>query len=275
MNRSNARPEVLARVCTPLRLVALALFGLACGPPKLTGDADAGNADAENESSGGSSGSSSSTTSSSSETGTHETTTDSGETWGFVPIEDMWELNECDPVAQDCPDGEKCVPYSSVGDSWDGSKCVPVLGDQSAGEPCTYAGTVESTDDCDATSFCWEVNQDGAGTCRLFCTGTLNTPECPEGSSCLFSNSLVIFLCIPACDPILQDCAGGLACYWANNGFECIFTTQDIPPGEPCGFFNDCVEGNGCLDAEYIPGCNGSACCSPFCDLQVGDAQCE
>jgi hypothetical protein len=84
------------------------------------------------------------------------------------------------------------VPNSSAGRSWDDSKCVPVLGDQAAAEPCTYAGAVESTDDCDATSFCWEANQEGVGTCRLFCTGTLDTLECLEGSSCLFTNALVI-----------------------------------------------------------------------------------
>jgi hypothetical protein len=251
---------------------------LACGRPKLTAW-DAGDVDGEGETSGGES---SWTTSSSSESSTADSTdetstnTDSTETRGFfVPEFDVSEQSECDVLMQDCPDGEKCAPYSSSGGGWDASKCVPVLGDQPPGEPCIYAGAVESTDDCDATSFCWDVNQEGEGICHAFCTGTPDTPECPEGSSCLISSDSSIFLCIYNCDPTLQDCSEGLACYWASGGFNCIFTTQDIPPGEPCGFINDCVAGTSCLTAEVLPNCVGSACCSPWCQLGAGDLTCE
>jgi hypothetical protein len=256
--------------------VALALLVLACGPPKLTGDVDAdADAESDDETSSSSSSSETSTTqTSASETGSTETTGD----WTFVPELDVWETIECDSFAQDCPDGEKCVPYGSTGGNWDALKCVPVIGDQAPGEPCTYGGTVDATDDCDATSHCWDVQDvdgEAIGTCTAFCTGTADMPECPPGSQCLVSGSGVINLCIPTCDPILQDCNGGLACFWANNGFNCIFTTSDIPSGEPCGFINDCAQGNGCITAEALPSCAGSACCSPWCLLGDGDLPCE
>jgi hypothetical protein len=274
------RPDNL-RIFIHAELVAFALLGLACGPPKLAGDADD---DADDESSNGESSElseTSSSSSSSSETGTDGTSTsetDTNETLetGFVIPEDvgMW-TEECDSFAQDCPDGEKCVPYSSSGGTWDALKCVPVLGTQAAGEPCTYAGTVESTDDCDATSFCLDINQEEMGTCLPFCSGTADMPECPPSSSCSISGAGVVNLCIPSCDPILQDCNGGLACYWANTDFSCIFTTSDIPPGEPCGFINDCVAGTSCMTADVLPSCVGAACCTPWCQLGAGDQVCD
>ncbi|WP_240480211.1 ribulose phosphate epimerase [Enhygromyxa salina] len=189
----------------------------------------------------------------------------------FVPVDtDMPSISECDPFAQDCPEGEKCVPYGSTGSNWDANKCVPVTGSGSPGDPCVSGGVVEGTDDCDATSHCWDVmDVDGqpVGVCTEFCTGTPDDPVCAPGTSCLIANEGSITLCIQTCDPLLQDCGAGLACFWANNGFNCIFTTQDIPLGEPCGFINDCVAGTGCLTAEVLPDCNGSACCGSFCSL--------
>jgi hypothetical protein len=266
-----------------LALFGLWLFGLACGPPKLMGDGD-GDAGSGDEAESSTSESSSSSSSSSSETSTSETSTgetgtnDTWETMGFVPEEDEMWGDECDPFAQDCPEGEKCVPYASTGGNWDALKCVPVSGDQAVGEPCTYGGTVEATDDCDATSHCWDVQEiDGewVGTCLAFCTGTADMPECPPKTTCSISGAGVINLCIPTCDPILQDCNEGLACYWASNSFNCIFMTEDIPSGEPCGFINDCAGGNLCANAESLPNCAGSACCSPWCQLGDGDLPCE
>jgi hypothetical protein len=258
MNRSNTA-----------QFVALALFGIACGPPKLTSVADAESSDETSSSSSSSSSETGPAETSTTETGTTETTGD----WTFVPELDVWETIECDSFAQDCPDGQKCVPYGSTGGGWDAHKCVPVLGDQAPGEPCTYSGTEESIDDCDATSFCWDVNQEYVGTCTSICAGTNDDPECPPGTSVLYGN--VLCLCIPTCDPILQDCNEGLACFWANNGFNCIFTTSDIPSGEPCGFINDCAQGNACITAEVLPNCAGAACCSPWCQLGDGDLPCE
>lgn len=200
-----------------------------------------------------------------------QTTTTGVTTMGFVPDDsDFGGVSECDPFMQDCPDGEKCVPYGSTGGNWDANKCVLVMGDGVEGDPCTYGGVVEATDSCGAGLHCWDVmDVDGQpqGVCTAFCSGSADNPTCNPGTSCLIANDGSINLCIVTCDPLQQDCGSGLACFWANNDFNCIFTTQDIPLGDPCGFINDCVAGTGCLAAEVMPNCNGSACCGAFCDL--------
>ncbi|MFV8756324.1 ribulose phosphate epimerase [Nannocystaceae bacterium ST9] len=209
--------------------------------------------------------------------GTDTNTTSAGtddatdEGLSFVPEDDFANVSECDPFAQDCPDGEKCVPYASDGGNvWNANKCVQVTGDGAVGDTCTWGGIVEATDDCGTDSICWDVmDVDGQalGVCTEYCAGTADDPVCPPQTSCIIINEGSINLCITNCDPLLQDCGAGLACFWANTAFSCIFTAGDIPTGEPCGFINDCAAGNLCADAATLPACNGSACCTPYCDL--------
>jgi hypothetical protein len=194
--------------------------------------------------------------------------------------DDGWDLEptSCDPFAQDCPDGEKCVSYASNGNTWDSHKCVPVLGSQPAGEPCAYGGVVDATDDCDSDTACWNVHEvDGewVGTCHWFCAGNPEDPSCPEGTFCPLTGDGTIALCVWSCDPVLQDCAESNGCYWAGDEFVCVFTTMDIPAGEACEYVNDCASGLLCTDADSLPSCLGAACCTPFCDLMLGDAQCD
>jgi hypothetical protein len=152
-----------------------------------------------------------------------------------------------------------------------------VLGDAAPGETCNYDGVVEATDDCDAASHCWDVmDVDGElmGVCAPFCMGSYDQPVCPRGTSCLIANDQSITLCIKTCDPFLQDCGPGLACFQVNGHFNCIFTGDDPePPGQPCRFM-DCSPGQYCAFAELVPGCEASACCTPYCDLD-GDANCD
>jgi hypothetical protein len=188
------------------------------------------------------------------------------------PGPDHGSVSECDPFAQDCPEGEKCVPYGSSGSNWDANKCVPILGDGQPGDPCTYAGPNDATDDCAAESHCWDVmDVDGTyvGVCRKFCTGTPDDPMCPVGTSCLVANQGSITLCLQVCDPFAQDCPDGLGCYWVEHDFHCIFTTSDIPLGEPCGYFNDCIPGTGCMDTEVLPDCMGEKCCASYCSISA------
>ena len=259
-----------------LGIAALTLVG--CGPGRVggqTGGVETTGADATDGSTSVGSESAEST-----ETGDPTTSTTSTTTTGptFTRPEDDIPPFDCDPYMQDCPEGEKCVPYSSTGGNWDDNKCVPVLGNQAPGEACHYySDTFDATDDCDETSTCWDVMDVGGepiGTCLAICMGSEDDPECPPNSSCLVaSDSLAI--CIPGCDPLLQDCGDGSACYWANNTFNCIFTTQNIPVGDPCGFINDCAAGLICLAAETLPSCADASCCSAFCDVQSGDAPCD
>lgn len=250
---------------------ALALLGIACGRPLPSADVNA-----ETESGGGSS---TTSTTSSTDTSGSESTGEPGEssdTFGFVPEHDVFHADQCNSWLQDCPDGEKCVPYSYYGGIWDANKCVPVLGDQAPGELCTYSGLEDSLDDCDATSFCWDVMEfDGQlwGICAAFCTGTPDDPECPEDKSCLLAQRDTINLCVGSCDPIAQDCGEGIGCYWVYD-FVCMLSSDDFPPGTPCSLPNECAEGNVCVGAETLPACEGSSCCTAFCENGLGDAPC-
>ena len=259
------------------RRAAWLLVGLCgCGPGVFggissgDGDEDPTPATSEEPGSTGEPADTSSTSTETSATATATLTTD------FVPDHDLYG-ESCDPWSQDCPDGEKCVPYGSSGGAWDANKCVPVLGDRGVGEDCVYDGIIAATDNCDETSHCWDtIDVDGelVGTCLAFCTGTPDDPMCAPGSVCLLSSEGSITLCIPTCDPLAQDCDPGLACYWNHQGFNCIFTTEDIELGQPCGYINDCAAGLTCLSAEVMPDCEGASCCSSFCALDLGDAEC-
>ena len=200
------------------------------------------------------------------------------ESQGFVSPDDHGPLNECDSFMQSCPDGEKCVSYSSTGGNWDAFHCVAIMGDQAPGEPCTYGGVIEATDDCDATSACWnmhEVDGELVGTCNVFCTGTPDNPVCPMGTSCSSNGAGIPSYCVPTCDPVAQDCGPELGCYASADAFNCVVSSTNLPAGEPCGYINDCAPGLICMSSEVIPSCNGSACCTLYCDVGLGDAQCD
>lgn len=243
------------------------LMACTARPVELDDEAEA--TTTTDESSSGTTGESGDTTE------TEDSTSD--DSLSFVPEFDV-PGHHCDSFAQDCPPGEKCVPYSSDGSStWNANKCVPVLGDQQPGEACTWAGIVAATDDCDATSLCWDVmDVDGEliGRCAAFCQGSADRPECPPPFQCIINGDSTINLCISTCDPLVQDCAAGLGCFWTNADFQCILTDGELPTGEPCGSINDCAPGNLCVDTAALPSCVSWACCTAYCDLTVGDAGC-
>ena len=213
---------------------------------------------------------------------TPSTSTDASTRWsadsvGFfdAEIESDYQLGLCDPFQQDCPEGEKCVPYAHGGGSWDSNKCVPVTGVGKAGDPCTSDGIVDATDDCDESSVCWNVmDVDGVevGTCTPFCAGFADAPVCDPGRACLNSNGGSVTLCIETCNPLLQDCDPGLGCFYISSEFFCVLLGGEIPSGEPCGSWNDCVAGDICVDAATLPACAGASCCADFCSL--GDPAC-
>lgn len=248
-----------------LRLLSLCLIGSALTLSACSKDDDpAGDSTTKNNDDGPSDTSGNTDFADESGDGDGDTPTTSG----FVPDGDVGGASSCDPWAQDCPDDEKCVAYASSGGTWDANKCVPINGDGQPGDPCMYASAVESTDDCGAGSWCWDVSAEGVGTCTPFCTGTPDNPQCEPGNSCSIANNGSINLCLLGCNPLLQECpVDGTSCFWDGGNFVCANATQDIPAGEPCGFINDCVGGTICLAPEAFPSCNGSACCGEFCDL--------
>lgn len=211
---------------------------------------------------------------------TTDGTDSDGETGNiFVPETDIAGASSCDPWAQDCPEGEKCVAYNSAGDTWDANKCVPLEGMGQTGDECTYGGSVAGTDDCDVGFMCYYTNEEAVGICVPLCTGTPDDPLCPDGFNCSISNEGSLLLCLYSCDPLLQDCEQeGSGCFWDGSLFNCD-PAGDIPTNEPCGYINDCLPGHVCSGAESLPGCNGSACCAAFCELDnpqcaIADTEC-
>jgi hypothetical protein len=200
-----------------------------------------------------------------------DTTLTSGSFYaGAAPWSDLPEA-ECDPFLQDCPEGEKCVPYA--GGSWNANGCVPILGDGEPDDPCIY--NRDFTDDCGAESICFnvmDVADEQVGVCTEFCQGTADDPICPMDTSCLIANDGSINLCLSTCDPLLQDCGPGLACHWSEltTNFFCIITSG-IELGEPCGFLNDCASGHACMLDELLPSCDGGACCASYCSVMAAE----
>ena len=104
-------------------------------------------------------------------------------------------ITECTSEIQDCPEGEKCVPWI-LDDELATNACVEVTGDAPPGSPCTHEGPPDNLDSCDLDGACWgEGPMIGpfAGTCLAFCT-----PDCPAGSTCqILDPGGSIQLCVP------------------------------------------------------------------------------
>ncbi len=196
---------------------------------------------------------------------------------GFICTPDVGgEVAQCDVFKQDCGEGEKCVAWGSGGSSsWNATKCVMVTGDGLPGDVCTAPeGGLAGVDDCGAGSFCWDV-LNNQGVCVALCEGSEDAPSCDPETVCLISNDGVLNLCLPSCDPLIQDCAGDDLCVPSINGFFC---SQDASGDEgqlndPCQGGNVCDKGLLCINtgtasSECDPGSSG--CCQPYCEYPGG-----
>jgi hypothetical protein len=194
---------------------------------------------------------------------------------GQVPGVDVWcsgEAKACDPIDQNCPEGEKCVAFASQGGgNWDDNKCVPVTGDNMVGEACTSDGVVESTDDCDANGMCFGLSDALMGTCYGFC-GAGET--CPDAQTCLIANDDSIALCHDSCVPHhSENCAAGTVCFGIDDAFICL-PVPALPPDSPCSPFDYCALGQACVPATDLDSCAGQSCCTDWCDTSEPDS-CE
>jgi hypothetical protein len=187
---------------------------------------------------------------------------------------------ECDVWAQDCPAGEKCMPWANDGGSaWNGTRCSPVQDNPGqVGDACMVEGSgVSGIDSCDIDMMCYYVDPEtNEGQCVSFCQGTEANPICDPGFVCSIANDGVLTLCRPECDPLLQDCLEIAACLPAAGSqfFTCIIDASGEAgaAGDTCEFINACDPGLFCANAEAVPGCDGaSGCCSEFCDITGED----
>ena len=259
----------------------LALLELAaCGP--VVGGVGASETGGGSASSGTTDGSSVGATQTSAagtsagETGT-TTTTSAGETGSLDGGETGWGGGSCDVWSQDCPEGQKCMPYANDGgNAWNATKCTPIAPDpKQPGEACSVEGNGTSgVDNCVQASMCWGVDEEtNMGTCVPFCAGTPDAPMCDDpADTCVVANDGVLTLCLPRCDPLLQDCSADEVCIPVPSGddFACVLDASEGTgtAGAPCESLNVCNPGLSCESAAVVPGCMGSgACCAPFCDL--------
>ncbi len=197
---------------------------------------------------------------------------DTEDTVSFFMLTTGGTIGQCDPFVQDCPDGEKCAAYAEGGGSaWNSHKCVPVTGTGAAGDLCTTeGGAVSGFDDCAKGFMCWNVSAENVGYCVEQCTGTEANPTCLDTVCTYFSNPL--WLCLPTCDPLLQDCPGTDVCVPVGGEFVCVLDASGDGgvEGDPCEYVNSCDKGLACMNTSVSSDqCdpNASGCCMPFCEF--------
>ncbi|MCH9684783.1 MAG: ribulose phosphate epimerase [Deltaproteobacteria bacterium] len=191
------------------------------------------------------------------------------------------DVYQCDVFEQDCKEGEKCLAWANDGGStWNATRCSDLVDDPAqVGEACYVIGSaVSGSDSCDVGAMCWNVDPETLeGTCIGLCTGDPASPVCEDpNAQCSISCDGTLTLCMPTCDPLAQDCAGGDACYPMGVGyFTCApDVSGDLgAQGEPCEFINVCDPGLTCMSADVV-GCDEGyfGCCTAYCE--VGAAPC-
>jgi hypothetical protein len=189
------------------------------------------------------------------------------------------DLIACNSWLQDCPPGQKCMPYSGDGDnSWESLGCFPVAPNPGQhGEPCTVEGNgVSGLDTCDVAHMCWSVDPyTGEGHCVKFCSGSPDAPTCDVPNTyCATNGQGILNLCLPTCHPLLQECAGGDVCIpnpSVPDTWICVLDASGSEGQEfdPCEYINACDPGLACLDSAFATECDPMVygCCLKVCDL--------
>jgi hypothetical protein len=197
---------------------------------------------------------------------------------GFIVEPDGGASMPCDTYAQDCPRGQKCMPWANDGGpSWNDTTCRPVAPrPRGVGEPCTAeGGPTSGHDDCDIGLMCWGVDPDtNTGECIELCSCSSAQPICTTPDTfCSVGNNGVVPVCIAPCNPLdVGSCGAGRLCVPREEWFVCApdGSGDEGGAGEPCQFVNVCAPGHVCADAAGVPGCTDAVgCCTALC--AVGD----
>jgi hypothetical protein len=184
-------------------------------------------------------------------------------------------FGECDTVAQDCIEGDKCMPWANDGgDTWNASRCSPIAPDPvPPGGPCTAEDTaVSGADDCALGSMCWSVDPKTLqGTCAAFCD-PLRIPSetCAAPTLCVPLNEGYMPLCLTPCNPLqAAACPDGEACRHVDGdgGFYCLPLDGGVVMGssQHCDDAT-CSPSQLCLPAGVLEGCATERCCTELCD---------
>ncbi len=190
----------------------------------------------------------------------------------------------CNPSLQDCPDGQKCTAYQSPGmpPGWDANQCVPdPMNGGGIGDPCQIndgESVFSGLDNCAEGGFCFNFDfmTGKGGACIEFCKEDKSCPMTNGGNAgCLEgANEGVLPICLPKCDPLVQDCPDMQGCYGdpSINFFFCATPDPGMNTGvdkSPCEYTNACKSGFSCQDAKTVDACDPMAvgCCTAFCSV--------
>lgn len=263
----------------------------ACSERKQAGGAAEATSSTSTSTGGAESGSSSTeaeaeTTDGSTEETADEATDDSA-SGGFVPDSPPAEPS-CDPLAHDCPEGQKCVFYVPewAGLRREATKCIEVTGEGRPFDPCTLPTGIgpEISDDCGADSYCLEVY----GTAdHGFCAPYAMLPEgdycdhLPGTRYATENGSTFPDACLHyECQPFFPDtCPEDMRCTfypaYLYGSMMCwrVPEQQELPLGSACDF-GECGEGKLCAPADWLPACASERCCTEFCDLALPEPSC-
>ena len=205
---------------------------------------------------------------------TTEGTSEADSGSGFpVPTDVPAVVTLCSVWDSECPDGEKCVAWSSDASGvWDSARCSPVGPDQ-LGEPCVILGELASGhDSCALGTMCWGADPETSmGHCAALCHGSENAPVCDDPTtSCVIGNDGSINVCLPTCNPLNQNCPDGEACYGLANDLVCLPPQTPLvsPPDQLFPAF--CPPGSTAVLPELDPNCeDDELCCVSWCDLTM------
>jgi len=201
---------------------------------------------------------------------------------GFIDTPDGGGVSfECDLFAQDCPAGEKCMPWSNNGGpAWNATRCSPLDPNPAqAGDECMVEGSgVSGIDNCDIGLMCWGVDTEtNIGTCIELCGCGPEEPTCAGGGTfCVISNENALPICLSTCDPLVADvCPAGEGCYPLDANFLCApdASLDEGQQDDPCEYINVCDPGLACMFG--VGDCGAAGCCAQFCDIDTGNADCS
>jgi hypothetical protein len=182
---------------------------------------------------------------------------------------------ECSVADQDCPEGEKCVPWSNDGGPvWTANRCVPLPEDPvPVGQPCVAMGSpVSGIDDCERGALCFEVDpRTLQGTCVALCDEDDPT-TCGDDQACAAYDGFRPQVCLSRCDPTdPAACPADEGCRPIGPEVLCV-PTITLPEGLACGPSDQhCAVAETCLSAEGLARCDAAECCTAWCDLSAPD----
>lgn len=191
---------------------------------------------------------------------------------------------ECDYLDQDCPRGERCVPWANDGgNAWNANRCAPLYRDAvPPGGVCTMEGSpVSGISDCALGSMCWAVDPVTLqGVCVASCVPDLDA--CPPPSQCAALNDGSFTLCLSACHPLdPAGCVDDEACRFVPEvgGFRCLPQQggEVWGSGRTCAVAGQlCAPDTTCIAAERLATCDESECCSSWCAFgdPMADTEC-